>query len=245
MFYTFQEKLIFLPTQLPQDYQYSFDQPFEELFLDTPDGSRLNALHFVLENPKGLILYFHGNAGDLSRWGQIASTFTELGYEVIVMDYRGYGKSTGERSEELLYEDAQRFYDLAKEKHPEEKIIVYGRSLGTGIASHLVSNNKPKKLVLETPYYSLLEVAQGRFPFLPVNYMLKYRLPSHKYLESVSAPIRIFHGTEDRIVPYASGEKLFKSIQQQDKIMYTIPNGQHNDLDQFEIYQNGIKKELE
>ncbi|WP_237561726.1 alpha/beta hydrolase [Flagellimonas algicola] len=244
MFYTFQEKLIFLPTQLPSDYAYSFDQPFEELFLEAPDGAQLNALHFKVNNPKGLVLYFHGNAGDLSRWGSIGSTFTNLGYEIVVMDYRGYGKSSGERSEAVLYADAQLFYDHVKGIYDESQIVLYGRSLGTGIASHLASNNTPKKLILETPYYSLVDVAKGRFPILPVGQMLRYRLPSFQYLKSVQAPIRIFHGTEDRVVPYESGKKLFESIPKSDKKMYTIPGGRHNDLEGFEIYKNGLKSEL-
>lgn len=245
MFYSLQEKLIFLPTQLPKDYEYSFSHDFEEIFLDTPDGAVLNALHFKTDKPKGLVLYFHGNAGDLSRWGFITSDFVDLGYDVLVMDYRGYGKSTGERSEKALYEDAQRFYDHAKEIHQEDKIIVYGRSLGSGIAAHLASNNNPKKLILETPYYSLVDVAQDRFPILPVKSLLKYKMNSFEYIQKVQAPIRIFHGTEDKIVPYESGNKLYKSIPHSNKKLYTIPNGEHNNLNDFEVYQNGIRNELE
>ncbi len=245
MFYSLQEKLIFLPTQLSMDYEYSFSKDFDEIFVDTPDGAVLNALHFKITNPKGLVLYFHGNAGDLSRWGVIASSFLDLGYDVLVMDYRGYGKSTGERSENALYEDAQRFYDLAKQDYQEAEIIVYGRSLGSGIATHLASNNNPKKLILETPYYSLMDVAQDRFPYLPLKSLLKYRMNSFEYIQKVQAPIRIFHGTEDRVVPFESGEKLYESIPHTNKKLYTIPAGEHNNLSDFEQYQNGISNELE
>ncbi len=244
MFYTLQEKMIFLPDQLPEDYTYSFEDPFEELFLDTPDGGRLNALHFTIDDPKGLILYFHGNAGDLSRWGHIGASFTQFGYEVLIMDYRGYGKSVGERTEDILYQDAQLFYELAKERFEEKDIILYGRSLGTGIASFIASKNAPKKLILETPYFSLVDVAKGRFPFLPVGYLMKYKLPSHTYLQEVKAPIRIFHGTNDRVVPYKSGKKLFESISNPDKVIYTVPEGEHNNLEGFKVYQDGIEKEL-
>ena len=245
MFYSLQEKLIFLPTQLPKDYEYSFPHEFEEIFMDTPDGASLNALHFKVDKPKGLIMYFHGNAGDLSRWGIVTSAFVDLGYDVLVMDYRGYGKSTGERSEKALYEDAQRFYDLAKELHKEDEIIVYGRSLGSGIATHLASNNNPKKLILETPYYSLVDVAQDRFPILPVKSIMKYRMNSFEYIQKVQAPIRIFHGTEDKVVPYESGDRLYKCILHSNKKLYTIPNGEHNNLSTFELYQNGIRNELD
>ena len=244
MFYFLQEKLIFLSTKLPEEYVYSFDVPFEELFLNADDGARLNALQFHSQNPKGLILYFHGNAGDLSRWGKIVSPFTSLGYDVLVMDYRTYGKSTGKLSEKALFKDAQLFYDHAKEKYPEKDIVIYGRSLGASIATHLASNNDPKKLILETPFYSLQETARERFPFLPVSYLLKYRMPSFEYMQKVTAPVRVFHGTQDRVVSYEAGKKLYGSIPHSNKKMYTIPQGGHNNLSDFQDYWEGIKAEL-
>ncbi len=245
MLYTLQEKLIFLPTQLPDNYEYSFTHNFEEIFLNSPDGARLNAIHFKRENPKGLILYFHGNAGDLSRWGEITSSFVELGYDILVMDYRTYGKSTGKLSEAALFKDAQLFYEYVVNLYAEESIIIYGRSLGASIATHLASNNTPAKLILETPFYNLLDVAQDRFPFLPVKHVLKYKLNSFEYIQNVKSPIRIFHGTDDNIVAYASGKKLFDVISNKDKKLYTIENGNHNDLNDFEAYQKGIRIELE
>lgn len=244
MLYLLQEKLIFLPTQLPVDYEYSFSSAFEEVFLDSPDGARLNAIHFKIEKPKGLILYFHGNAGDLSRWGQIASSFVDLQYDVLIMDYRGYGKSTGKLSEEALYEDAQLFYEYALSSYAKEKITIYGRSLGASIATHLASNNISAKLILETPFYSLLDVAQDRFPFLPMKQVLKYKMDSFKYIEKVKVPIRIFHGTADNVVSYESGKKLFEAIPSTDKKMYTVENGNHNNLNEFKEYRAAIKLEL-
>ncbi|MEM7487418.1 MAG: alpha/beta fold hydrolase [Bacteroidota bacterium] len=244
MLYFLQEKLIFLPSKLPLDYEYSFTQNFEELFLEGTGDAKLNALHFKQENPKGLLLYFHGNAGDLSRWGHIASAFAQLQYDVIVMDYRTYGKSTGKLSETALYEDAQLFYDYALDSYTESNIIVYGRSLGSAIATNVASNNKPKKLILETPFYSLLDEAQNRFPFLPVKHVLKYKMTSFEYIQNVSAPIRIFHGTVDNVVSYESGKKLYSVIPSKDKKMYTIQNGNHNNLIEFEAFRKGIEEEL-
>ena len=239
-----QEKFIFLPTQLSNDYEYTFEGDFEEFFLTHPDGAKLNALHFKSKNPKGVILYFHGNAGDLSRWGQIANRFVDFDYHVIVMDYRGYGKSTGERSESNLFEDAQLFYEYTAKLFPPEEIVLYGRSLGGSIATYLASENKSKKLILETPFYNLTDVAQNRFPFLPMKPILKYKLASNKYIQEVQAPIRVFHGTEDRVVAYDSGKRLFEVIPIANKKMYTIEGGRHNDLSQFEEYWNAISEEL-
>jgi len=244
MLHFFQEKLIFLPTQLAQDYEFTFSEPFQEIFLETRDGARLNALHFQQEHSKGLLLYFHGNAGDLSRWGHMAVPFTKQSYDVLIMDYRTYGKSSGKLSEQSLFNDAQQFYDYALQYYSESQIHVYGRSLGTGIATKIAATNSPKQLILETPYYSLVDVAQKRFPFLPVNWLLKYKLKSHDYMKSVRCPITIFHGTEDEIVPYSSGERLFNAIMHSPKKMYTIEKGSHNNLADFDLYQKGMQATL-
>ncbi len=244
MLYFFQEKLIFLPTKLATEYQYSFSEPFEEIFLTAKDGAKLNAIHFKRENPKGVILYFHGNAGDLSRWGTIVTFFVEKDYDVIVMDYRTYGKSKGILSEKALHEDAQMFYNYALKYYRENRITVYGRSLGTGIATKLASQNLPNKLILETPYYSLLDVAKERFPFLPLKWLLKYKLNSSESIKNVRCPITVFHGTEDSVIPYKSGKRLFDSIPIREKKMYTIEGGEHNSLVAYDVYLEGINAVL-
>lgn len=244
MLYFFQEKLIFLPSKLAQDYTYSFAYPHEEFNLKTADGAILNGLHFKNVAPKGVLLYFHGNAGDLSRWGEIALYFVEKQYDVVIMDYRTYGKSTGKLSPEVLFTDAQLFYDYTLDQYPESDITLYGRSLGTGIATELASKNKPKQLILETPFYSLLDVAKGMFPILPVSLFLKYTFPSFEYIQKVSCPISIFHGTQDSVVPYASGQKLFQTIPEDKASFFTITGGDHNNLISFSEYHEGIAKVL-
>jgi hypothetical protein len=243
--YFFQEKLIFLPTTLPQEFSFIFSNPFEELFLKADDGASINAIHFKTENPKGVILYFHGNAGDLSRWGKITEFFVERNYDVFVMDYRTYGKSKGKLSEQSLYSDAQMCYDYVFERYKASEIIIYGRSLGTGIATNIASFNNPKQLILETPFYSLTDVAKRRFPIFPNNKLLKYDFPSYKFIQNVKCPISIFHGTDDSVVPYSSGEKLFNSMSQKDKTFYTIENGKHNNLIEFQSYLQPIHNILQ
>ena len=214
------------------------------MFLKTEDGAVINAIHFKTENPKGVILYFHGNAGNLSRWGEITEFFVEKNYDVFVMDYRTYGKSTGKLSEQALYKDAQMCYDYILERYKKTEIIIYGRSLGTGMATYLASNNNPKKLILETPFYSLADVAKGRFSLFPTKKLLKYDFPSYKYVQDVICPISIFHGTDDGVIPYASGIKLFNSMEQKDKVFFTIENGEHNNLVEFEAYHSQLQKIL-
>ena len=244
MLYFFQEKLIFLPTKLPQNYSYSFSQPFEEIFLKTDDGAVLNGLHFSREEPKGAILYFHGNAGDLSRWGNIVTFFVDKGFDVIVMDYRSYGKSSGKLSEEALFKDAQLFYDYALNHYGPEQLILYGRSLGTGIATKLASENPIGRLILESPYYSLEDIARERFPFLPIRWLMKYKLKSNEYIQLVRCPVSIFHGTEDAVVPFESGERLYEAIPFKQKQFIKVTGGAHNNLVEFAEYQNGLDQVL-
>jgi uncharacterized protein len=241
--YLFQEKLLFLPTSLKQDYVYEFNHNFEEIFLEPENDVLINALHFKSSQPKGVLLYFHGNAGDLSRWGKITEKFVDLQYDVFVIDYRTYGKSKGKLSEEALYKDAEYCYKYLLKQYSENDITLYGRSLGTGIASYLAANNKPNRLILETPYYSILDVAKKRFPVFPVKQLLKYHFPNFEYLPKVDCPITIFHGTDDNLVPFSSGKKLSK-LNLKTLEFVTIKGGGHNNLVEFEKYHKTIEKLL-
>ena len=243
--YFFQESMIFLPTELSQDHVYEMNHPFEEITLNTEDGAKLNGLHFQQKDPKGLILYFHGNAGNLQRWGELTEFFVKKSYDVIVMDYRGYGKSTGIRTMEALYSDAELWYDFAKEQYSEDEIIVYGRSIGTAMATYASSKNDPVKVILESPFYSLEELARNRFPILPVVSLLHYPFPSYKYINDISCPITIYHGDNDEVIDFGYGKKLFDSIEKEEKEFILIPGGGHNDLVMFQEYTETIDTELE
>lgn len=236
----FQEKLIFMPESLPQDYQYDFKADFEEVFLEADDGAELNALHFKATNPNGVVLYYHGNAGELASWGRVVQKFVSRNYDVLVMDYRTYGKSTGKLSERAMYSDAQMFYDYVSERYSEDKIVVYGRSLGTTFATYVASINNPKKLILEAPFYSLEDVARSRLSIYPVKWFLKYRFPTHRFIPNVNTQIIIFHGTDDNMVGYDNSIKLSEIINPEKLNFYTIPNAGHNDLEGYVEYIEGL-----
>jgi fermentation-respiration switch protein FrsA (DUF1100 family) len=244
LLYFFQEKMLFLPTTLEQDYTYQFSYPFEELFLKTDESAIINAIHFKIESPKGVVLFFHGNAGDLSRWGILAEYFVEKQYDVLVMDYRTYGKSKGKLSEEALYSDAKFCYDYLKTRYDENEIIVYGRSLGSGLATNIASKNNPKQVILETPYYSILDVAQLRFPIFPVKQLLKYKLLSYQFIKDVKCPILMFHGTNDQVVPYQSAKKLYEASPKSKTTFVTIEGGTHGDLSAYDVYHKHIEAVL-
>jgi uncharacterized protein len=242
-YYFWQEKIIFHPVALAANYTFSFNNQFTEYNFQTPDNQSINAVLFQHPNPKGIIVYCHGNADNIARWGAIAEKLVQYGYEVLVFDYRGYGKSTGKVTEENLFADAKLVYNFAKTRFAEAQIVVYGRSLGTGIATFLAATNSPKHLVLETPYYSILEMSQRYANWLPTKLLLKYPLRTDLRITDVQAPISIFHGTADEIVPYESGSKLKKWLKPQDQFI-TIPDGMHSNLENYELYRQAIAKIL-
>lgn len=182
--------------------------------------------------------------GILPDGGEAVQPLVKLGYSVLVMDYRGYGKSTGKRTKQSLFDDAQLWYDWLKKEYEEEEIVIYGRSIGTGIASWLASQNNPSQLLLETPYYSLAEMAKRYYPMYPAKYALRFNFQSFKYLELVECPLVIFHGTEDFVVPYHQGKRLFEEASIPDKKFYTIEGGEHKNLIEFEDFREAMRQVL-
>ncbi len=235
MFYFFQEKLIFYSSTLPPTYEYQFSGDFEELFLTAADGAVLNGLHFKAENPRGVILYCHGNAGELDSWGRWGQDLTNrYSYDVVVWDYRGYGKSTGKRRQELMLNDGYLFYEYCKTLFKEDIITVYGRSLGGFFATHIAKANNPKQLVLESTPTSLLEVANTSYPFLPAKWLLKFRFQNVQNIPIIQTPTYLIHGTEDDLIPFEHGQRLFELSNAKEKEFYSIEGGNHNDLLTFE-----------
>lgn len=242
--YFFQEELIFLPEKLDKDFAYDFSSSFEEHFLEMSDGAIINALHFKSDSSKGLILYFHGNAGSLRRWGEVVEPFVSLGFDVLIMDYRGYGKSTGKRTYKKMLSDADQLYEFALSKSPEDKLIVYGRSLGSSFASHLAGKNNPLKLILETPFLSLGDIANRVAPIYPPSYLLRFNFKNHEALKEATCPIYIFHGTEDNVVPFQSGKDLYETLDPNQASLIVVEGGGHNNLANFDTYQEEIRNVL-
>jgi len=247
----FQEKVVFLPVILPHDHTYDFENDFEEYLWDTPFDGKINALHFKIQNPKGVIAYFHGNADNLHRWGKIAVEFTKFGYDVLVMDYRGYGKSSGPRNEEYLYSDAQYFYDYAKDNYGEEKIIVYGRSLGGAFATKIAGENQPKMVILEATFYNLQDIVNRWLPEKvtdKVSPKMTYHFLSNQNILKIKVPLYHFHGTKDSVVPLKSGKKLFEVFEKEHpkipKKFIEIKGGTHEDLIKHDEFVEEMKKIL-
>lgn len=241
--YFFQEKLIFFPQKLEKNYQFNFTQDFDELNYKTLDGKTLNGLLFKADSTKGLIFYLHGNAGSLRSWGNVANTYTELNYDVFILDYRSFGKSEGTiNGQEQLFEDNQLIYNELKKEYREEDITILGYSIGTGLASNLASANKPKQLILQAPYHSLTDMMHQRFSFIP-TFILKYELATNEYLKKCEMPITIFHGNRDGVINYESSLKLKEEFKTKINLITLIGQG-HNGMTDNGDYKSALKNIL-
>ncbi len=229
--YFLQDLILFHPVTLKRDHQFDFAEPHKDISIPINNTDTLNLVNFLApgDSARGIVLYFHGNKKNIYWYHKYIPYFTRHGYEVLMIDYPGYGKSTGKLTEKKLYEWALHAYRLANKRFPVEKIIIYGKSMGTGIAAQLASVRECKRLVLETPYYDFPAVIKHYLPIYPVRWMLHYELPTWLYLQDVQEPVSIFHGTRDRVVVYKNAKRLKASLKPGDEII-TIKGGHHNDL---------------
>jgi pimeloyl-ACP methyl ester carboxylesterase len=241
--YFCQEEIIFHPVKLKQSYVYGFDCDFEEINLDTKDGKRIHAIYFKTPDPKGVILFFHGNTGALHTCGNEALTYVELGYNVLMPDYRSFGKSGPGLSQENLLGDALLCYEyLLQENWKPSEISLIGRSLGTGMASYIASQKKISKLVLFTPYASMKQLAGEKYPFLP-SFVLTYPLETKKWFKRIKCPVFIFHGTSDGTIPFAHSLQL-AGINRRVKL-FSLKKGKHNNLEDFALFHQKIAEIFE
>jgi len=234
-FYFFQHFFFFRPEILPKQFEYQYPFPFDEVNFDMEDGGTINAIHFKVPNSKGVVFYLKGNSRSLKGWGKFAKDFVGKGYDFFMIDYRGFGKSSGKRNEPTLYNDAQTVYKWLKTQYPEEHIVLYGRSLGSGIAARLASWNCPRMLILDSPYYSFLHQIKLYAFLLPLKWLLRYKLRTDQFLRGVHCPVFILHGDRDRLIPYKQGRMLHELIPHRSRLL-TIEGGGHNNLPDFPQY---------
>ncbi|HAK11308.1 MAG TPA: hypothetical protein DCO78_04410, partial [Chitinophagaceae bacterium] len=186
LFYT-QDKLLFHPEPVAAYHVYDFPQPYEEQFITYDSTTQFHLVKFpaTTDSTKGVVLYFHGNRKNIGHYAKYTQLFTKHGYAVWMCDYPGFGKSTGQRTEAILYDEAEQVYKLARQQYDKQQIVIYGKSLGTGIASYLASKRDCKQLFLETPYYSITSLAR-QFAFIyPVGQLMAYKIPQAEYLKKV------------------------------------------------------------
>ena len=234
--YFFQDLLFFKPEKLPKDFAFQYENlNFDEYSLEVSPGIIINGLHFKCEHPRGVVFYLKGNTRSIKGWGKFAIDFNRNNFDVLMIDYRGFGKSIGKRTHNAIKEDLQLVYDQIKLKVPEKYIILYGRSMGSGFATKLASVNNPKMLILDAPYYSLKHVAMRYLPFMPLSWLIKFPVPTYKWIKYVKCPIHIIHGTDDRLIPLKSGI-LLSQINPKISRLHIVIGGGHNNLHNFQSY---------
>jgi alpha-beta hydrolase superfamily lysophospholipase len=240
-FYYLQDYILFHPEPMSRNETYHFTDSCNEINIPFNKETMLNIIQFKTKNAsaKGVVLYFHGNRKNIGWYAKYAGNFTKNNYEVWMLEYPGFGKSTGKFAEDELYEYALQLYKLARTKFKPDSIIIYGKSLGTCMASQLASVRDCKCLILETPCYSMTSLVEHYFPIYPVSRMLHYHFPSNEYLKNVPAPIIIFHGTDDGVIPYSNSEKLKTVLKPADEFV-TINGGSHNNLNDYLIFHQKL-----
>ncbi|WP_234982625.1 alpha/beta hydrolase [Flavobacterium flevense] len=233
-----------MANKLPVNYKFEFNQDFEELNISSFDNVKLNGLLFKTPNPKGLVFYLHGNAGSLDTWGSIASNYTDLGYDIFILDYRGFGKSEGEiEGQDQIYQDLKFVYSKLITKYDRDKVIIIGYSIGTGLATYLASIENPKKLVLQAPYFNFIEFSSRRVPFVP-DFLKKFKFETDEYIVKVKSPIYIFHGSKDQIISYDNSIRLQKLLKPTDKV-FILNNQDHLGMNENFNFKKELKVILE
>jgi alpha-beta hydrolase superfamily lysophospholipase len=237
VFYFAQDYFFFRPERLPHWFEFQYPFPFQEINFEMEDGGMVNALHFRVPNSRGVVFYIKGNSRSIKGWGKFAKDFIGKGFDFFILDYRGFGKSKGRRTESILFSDLQQAYKWLSGQYPEEQIVLYGRSLGSGLAARIASWNHPRMLILDCPYYSFLYNSR-RFGFwLPLNWLLRYHIRTDRFLTQVQCPTHILHGTRDRLFPIRQSEMLQALAQNKIKL-HPIVGAGHNNLTDYPEYHD-------
>ena len=202
----------------------------EDIVLDTADGEKVVAWHIPPQQGRPVILYFHGNGGALHIRVDRFRAITAGGNGLVALSYRGYGGSTGRPSEVGLIADGAATYRFAVARHPAAKIVLWGESLGSGVAVALAAQQPVGGLVLEAPFTSAVDIAAAVYPFVPVRLLMWDQFRSDRHIGAVKAPVLILHGERDRVVPISYGERLF-ALAREPKKFVRFPQGRHEDLD--------------
>lgn len=231
-----QRTLMYLPDQERVSPQQAGLFDVEEVELPTGDGVRVLAWHAKAQPGRPTLLYFHGNAGSLVTRAERIRRYQARGYGVFMMTYRGYGGSSGKPSERANVKDAETAYRaLLARGVPAMDIVVYGESLGTGIAIQLVSRVAVAGVILDAPYTSMLELAGLHYPELPAGFFLTDRYDSLSKIGDVKVPVLIVHGDQDGVVPLEMGERLFQALTG-DKEIAVMKGAGHTDHNLFGSY---------
>ncbi len=240
--YFFQEKLLFHPKVLEQSYKFAFTDDFEEVFIPVDDDVKLHGILFKAKESKGLVFYLHGNGGCVDGRGNAATVFLASGYDLFMPDYRGYGKSGGHlESEAQINDDMEKTFNFIQ-KNYGENIIIAGYSIGTGPATHLAASKRIKTLILQAPYYSLTELESEKVPLIP-EFIKRYKFDTYNEITKVNAPVYLFHGTDDELIPFDHSLRL-KEKAGDGAVLIPLQGEGHSFMNDNPLYREKISEIL-
>jgi uncharacterized protein len=235
-----QEKLIFHPAPLSAEHRFAIAD-VEEVNVPVA-GAQLSALHLRLSNPKGVVFFLHGNGGNLQTWLTSVDFYRRVNYDLFMIDYRGFGKSGGRiESEAQLHADVRAAWNFVAQAYAGKKLVVYGRSLGTGLAAKLSSDIQPDLTVLVSPYESLKAMGDAQYPWLP-GFVNRYPMRTDQWLPAVKGPVMIEHGDLDTLIALSHGERLKKIVPLAELVVVT--GAGHNDIHKFPKYLDTLTERL-
>jgi len=242
----FQGRIIYQPRERLVMTPADAGIPYEDLMLETDDGVTVNAWFSPLPQSEKALLFCHGNAGNMSHRMESLSIFRRLGFNVLLFDYRGYGKSGGKPSEEGLYEDARAaLAELRRRGFEPAETVFFGRSLGGAVAALMALEETPAALVLESTFTSLPAMGARYFPFLPARLILKDRFDTLSVIGRISCPVLVVHSPEDEIAPFDHGRRLFEEAAGPKKFLEI--HGDHNGgfVLSGKVYVDGLQRFLD
>lgn len=209
---------------------------YEDIYLVTADGVKITGWYMKSPAARGSVLYLHGNAGNRRDWAQVAPEFVGQGYNLFVLDYRGYGDSQGKPSEKGLYHDGDAAWGWLKERARQEEVPAYilGKSLGSGVASYLATRHSPAGLILDSAFTAMHDLVALHARWLP-RFLTPKLYDSLARIGSITCPTLVVHGDHDDLVPLAQGLQLYKNLHAP-KALAIIPGAGHNDIDAFDSY---------
>lgn len=208
----FQERMVFFPSRESVVTPAAAGMRYEDVFLETPDFGSLHGWYLPADEPRGTVLFCHGNAGNISHRLETLTLLHGLRFNVLIFDYRGYGRSTGKPTEDNTYEDASLAlaYLLSEKGESPSRIVLMGRSLGAAVAVHLAAKFSPAALIIESGFTSVPDLGKRIYPFLP-RFLARIRYDSMSRIAAIKCPILVAHSPDDEIIPYAMGRKLYEA----------------------------------
>jgi uncharacterized protein len=230
LMYVFQRSLMYFPDRARTPPAAAGLPQAEEVTLKSADGESLIAWYVPPQASKPLVIYFHGNGGALNLRAGRFGWLTADGFGLLGLSYRGYGGSSGKPSEAGFLLDALAAYDFAAARYPAVRIVLWGESLGTGVAVALAAERPIGGLILDAPFTSAADVGAAAYPFVPVRWFIKDSFRSDERIGRVRAPLLILHGELDRVIPIRFGERLL-ALANEPKRLVRLPHGGHVDLD--------------